>query len=271
MTEAFPSDPGPNILLMGESGAGKTYSIKTLIAAGIEVRGIFTEPRYAPLRSISCADGFHLATCFPTSGSWDALSTKAENLTTKTWEQVLKIPDKDKRDYTGMINLISLLHNFKCERCDEEFGDASTWDNSKALVIDSLSGLNHLAFQAVVGGATIKTLPQWGAAMDLELQLINKCCYDTQAWFVLVSHLERLVDEVQGGTLIQVSALGRKNAPEIPKNFDDVILAIKTGDKFTWSTASKGVATKPTYLPLSDTLPPSFATMVDAWKKGEAN
>ncbi len=267
----MPNDRGPNILLMGESGAGKTHSIQTLIKAGINVRGIFTEPRYAPLRHISCGDGFHLATKFPTTGSWGSLAQKAENLTKYTWEQALKMPDREKKTYTGMWELIGLMHNFKCERCGEEFGDASEWSNDCALVLDSLSGLNHLAFQAVVGGATTKTLPQWGAAMDLELQLINKCCYDTKCFFVLVSHLERLVDEVHGGTLIQVSALGRKNAPEIPKNFDDVILARKNGDKFTWSTAATGVATKPTYLPLNDALAPDFEPLVQAWKKGEAS
>ena len=112
----------------------------------------------------------------------------------------------------------------------------------------------------------MKTLPQWGAAMDIELQLVNKCCYDTHSWFVLTAHLDRLVDELHGGFLIQVNALGRKNAPEMPKNFDDVILVKKEGDRFSWSTAATGVATKPTYLPLSDNLPPTFAPMVEAWR-----
>jgi AAA+ superfamily predicted ATPase len=36
--------PAPNVLLMGDSGTGKTYAIRTLIEAGITPFIIFTEP-----------------------------------------------------------------------------------------------------------------------------------------------------------------------------------------------------------------------------------
>ncbi len=265
------SDPGPNILLMGESGSGKTYSIRSLVSSGIEVRGIFTEPRYAPLRDIPCSDGCHIATNFPTSGSWDTMLLQANNLTDHTWEQNVKMTDKKKRLHRSFISLIELMHNYKCLRCGEEFGDVSEWPNNVALVLDSLSGVSKMCMQMVVGTHSIISQPQWGAMMGQQLQLVDKCCYETTCWFILTAHLERLVDNVQGGTVIQVNALGQKNAPNIPNNFDDVILTRKSGDKFTWSTAATGVATKPTYLSLNDALAPDFQPLVQAWKKGEAS
>jgi AAA+ superfamily predicted ATPase len=39
-----PSYPGVNILIMGPSGTGKTYSIKSLAATGLETFALFLEP-----------------------------------------------------------------------------------------------------------------------------------------------------------------------------------------------------------------------------------
>jgi hypothetical protein len=54
----------------------------------------------------------------------------------------------------------------------------------------------------------------------------------------MISHIEREIDEVLGGSKVMASTLGRKLAPKLPRYFSDVILAEKTGAKFSWSTAA---------------------------------
>lgn len=259
--------PAPNVLLIGGSGSGKTTSIRTLVDAGVETRAIMTEPRWAPLRSIPCSKGLHLAYLPPTSGSWQSLMDRSYSLTEYSWEQNLKMGDKNKSHHKSFVNLIVLLHNFKCDRCGKEFGDVTTWSSDTAFVLDSLSGLNHMAMQMVVGLSVSKSQPQWGAAMDSELQLINKLCYETQCWFVLTSHPERLISEVDPSIQIQVNALGRKNAPEIPKNFDEVVYCRREADHWFWSTIAPGVDTKMSLLPASDKIPPDFGPIVREWRK----
>ena len=39
-----PQFPGFNVLLMGPSGTGKTYSIKSLVETGLETFALFLEP-----------------------------------------------------------------------------------------------------------------------------------------------------------------------------------------------------------------------------------
>ena len=124
-----------------------------------------------------------------------------------------------------------------------------------------------MAMQFVSGQSLARTQPQWGTAMTTEMNLINMLCFDTQCHFVLMAHLDRLVDEINGGMIIQANALGRKNAPEIPKNFTDVVLAQKDADKFTWSTMAAKVDLKPRNLPFSDKLDPSFKLLYDTWYK----
>ena len=37
------------------------------------------------------------------------------------------------------------MNDFTCDRCGESFGDVSTWNTDRAIVVDSLSGLNIMA------------------------------------------------------------------------------------------------------------------------------
>jgi len=261
------SDVGTNTLLMGGSGAGKTYSLRTLISSGIQVRAVFLEPRWGSVRDLSCSDGFHIHYVNPTLQSWEALRTKAENLTRLPWDAAVKWTDPKKSSYDGYLRILHALHNFTCRNCGEEFGDATTWGPDVCLWFDGLAGLNQAALQMVVGGAVTRSQPQWGAAQEAEIQLIRQAIYGTPCHFVLISHVEKLLDEINGNLSIMPNALGKALGPEIPKDFDDVVMAARLGDKFKWTTAAAGVDLKATYLPLSDNLPPSFAPLIEKWKR----
>lgn len=103
--------------------------------------------------------------------------------------------------------------------------------------------------------------------MAAEERIIKKWCSDLKCFFVLIAHIQREKDEIQGGTKIMVDALGTKLAPKVPKDFGDVVLAVRDGTKYCWSTTALQVDLKAATLPLSDKLDPTFKHIVDAWKR----
>jgi len=103
--------------------------------------------------------------------------------------------------------------------------------------------------------------------MSMEEKLILKLTSDLKCFFVLTAHLDKEPDALTGVPLTMVGALGKKLAPKLPRTFSDVILSVKEGDKFTWSTAAVGVDLKSRSLPIKDNLPPSFAPIVEVWRQ----
>jgi hypothetical protein len=261
-------DRGSKTILMGSTGTGKTHSIMTFLDAGVTPFCIFTEPRWAPLQEHISAGRIHMAYVPPISVGFDELLKKVTRAGDLSWTALAgQTSDPDKSRYArSLINLYSLLVNFTDQE-GKEWGSVSEWGPDRALVLDGLSGLNKIAMQFVCGQPVSKSQPQWGAAMEAELTLISKLCYDTSCFFVLISHLEKALDEVMGGTLIQPLALGRKVAPELPRTFDDVVLARRDNKAFYWSTNDPSVDLKFTYLPNRPDLPPSFKPLVEEWRR----
>ena len=263
--------PLPNVLLLGAPGGGKTYSLRSIVKdTDLTLFGVFTEPGMDTFHGISCSDGFHYAYCRPTTGDWKAALGRARKMNQLSWDAITKIPDPQKKEYDSMIKIMENCENFKCDACGESFGDVTEWGNDRAFFIDSLSGINTMAMSLVVGGCLIKSQPQWGAAMDFEMSFINKLCYDTNCLFIMTAHLERLTDEVMGGFVVQANALGRKNAPEIPKNFSDVVLCRREGKEWVWVTDDPKVDLKARNLPYSAKLPPTFKPILDHWRTENA-
>ena len=156
---------------------------------------------------------------------------------------------------------------FHCQRTNADFGCIDLFGLDRAFVFDSLSGLNIMAMDLAVGGKPIRTLPDWGVAMENEERLINRLCLGIRCHFVLTAHLEREVDEVLGGIKLMASALGRKLSPQLPRFFSDVVMTVREADKFTWATASTQADTKARNLPWKDQQSPSFVPLLNQWRK----
>lgn len=256
---------GLNILLLGESGSGKTYSLRTLVDAGVELFVIQTEPGGTVLEDLPI-DKYHRHYIAPAAASWDAMIDSATKINTLSMKALAGLEGVNKREYNQFIDVLQTLHNFKCDRCGKEFGDVSQWDSSRALVIDSLSGLNIMAMDLVVGSKPTKSMPDWGMAMDNLGRLINKLTTDTKCHFILTAHLEPERDEVTGRIINMPATLGRKLAPQLPRFFDNVIHTVREGTAFRWSTATDNTALKARDLPIHDKLKPSFEDIISNWK-----
>ena len=250
-----------NVMLVGATGTGKTYALGTLLDAGIQPFIIATEPG---LRStlgdkLCSGDGpIHHKTIAAANPEWADMIDSAKKINTMTFEMLAKQSDINKRKYSQFIDVLVACNDFTCDGCGTSFGDVGTWGPERALAIDSLSGLNIMAMNLVVGSKPTKSMSDWGVAMDNLERLLIKLTTATECHFILTAHLEREQDEVTGGVQLMASTLGRKLAPRIPRFFDEVVMCRRDGDKFTWSTTARNVDLKARTLKLAEELPPSF-------------
>lgn len=258
--------PGPKVLLLGGPGSGKTYCIRTLLDAGVKKVGVvFTEPGMETLGDIP-TDKLAWHYIPPATADWDTVISGLKKINTLSFDALTKLSDMDKRKYTQFIDLYTCLSNFTDDRTGETLGPVDSWGTDRALVIDSLSGVNLMAMKLVTGGKPVKSQADWQVAMDNVEQLLTKLTTDVRATVVMTAHLERETDEITGGTTIMVSTLGRKLAPRIPRFFSDCIHVKREADRFTWSTATTNADLKTRSLKIADNLPPSFVPLLQAWK-----
>lgn len=250
---------------MGPSGSGKTYSIRTLVDAGITPFVIFTEPGMEVVSDIP-PEKLHWRYVPPVSSSLDALSDMAKKVNTLTFESLTKMTDPNRSQYNQFLELVAACNEFKCDRTGESFGSVDSWGTDRALVIDSLTGVNRMAMNLVVGGRPTKSMADWGLAQDMIRKLVDHLTTVPNCMFLLIAHVARERDEITGGTYVTINTLGQKLAPEIPVFFSDVVLAQRLGDNFTWSTAAPQTDTKTRNLQIKEKLPPTFVSIIDTWK-----
>lgn len=258
---------------MGAPGSGKTDALTTIIEAGLELFVLGTEPRYieslldALKRRNLSVEKLHWATVEPVRIKFDAMIRNAKLVNSMSFETLSQIKSgMEKSEHAQFIKVLENLNNFKCDRTGQTYGPVDSWGADRCIAIDSLSGLNIMAKDLVVGGKPTAAQGEWGVSMDLEERLINKLSADTRCMFVLTAHVEREPDELTGGSNVVVGALGRKLAPRIPRFFSEVVLARREADKYYWSTATPTYELKKRVLPLSDKIEPSFKPVIDAWR-----
>jgi len=264
----------PSVALLGEPGAGKTHSLITLLSSGIEVFVIVTDPngldtildqiRLHP-RSADLMPMFHWALVSPAAPGWAAMRQMGLTVASMGYEDIAKIKSGvGKEHMQTFTKLISTCVNFHCERTNLDFGDVTSWSDRRALVIDSLSGINKIMKDHTVGYKPSLHQGEWGIAMNLEEQLIFTLCSDLQCYFVLMAHLDKVVNEVTGIPQISMAALGNKLAPQLIKLFSEVVHVRREAANFYWSVSELNMAVKNRALPISARLAPDFAPIIAA-------
>lgn len=271
---------GVNILVEGLTGTGKTYSLGTLVDSGVDTFVLFTEAgletligyytdtppdgRGLPFDKIPSNLHWHIMP--PLVQSFDALAQSADRVNTITLDAWAKMTDPNRSQYNRFVDLLKVLNDFPDDRTGKKFGPVDKWGTGKAIVVDSLTGLGHLAMALIIGGKPVKSQPEWGAAQDQLERLLRQLCDGCRCHFVLLSHQEREMDQVMGGVKLTVSTLGRALAPKIPPMFSDVVMSYREGLKFLWSTANQQADLKKRNLPLADAIKPDFGQIIEKWK-----
>ena len=271
-----PTDPsllaGVNILLEGPSGTGKTYSIGTAVDAGVETFALFTESGLETLlgywtdRGLEIPPNLHWHVLEPAPGSFEMLAKMATTINTYSMEALFKMTDPERSKNNQFVGLLKTLSNFQDARTGQRFGPVDSWGPDRLLVIDSLSGINPIAFSLVVGNKPLKDQRDWGAAMEQIEKLVRHLTGGCNCHVILIAHIEREVDLVQGGQKITVATLGNKLAPKIVPMFSDVILSQRKGKDFSWTTADPQAELKARNLPIADNIQPSFHQIFHKWQ-----
>ncbi len=264
-------------LVFGEPGTGKTHSIITLLEADLEVFVIVTEPGglvtiMEQIRKHSrCNDfikKFHYAQINPVSAGWSALKEMGVIVNRMGFEDIAKLKTGVGKQHMDVFTrLLADCENFTCDHCMVAFGDVTSWGDDRALVLDSVSGINKIMKDQTVGYKPSLHQGEWGIAMKLEEEFIYQLASSCQCFFICLGHSDKVTNEVTGARDVTLAALGNKLAPQLIKLFDEVIISKKEGDKFYWSNVEMGASTKSRSLPFGAKLPPSFGPIVLAHRE----
>lgn len=263
--------PGVNVMLMGPSGTGKTYAIGTLVDAGIEVfyfayeAGAETLLGYFTDRGLPIPDNLHICTVRAPSASFLEMADAVRYVNTLSFEGLIKQVDPAKSKYNQLEQFLRNFNNV-VDDTGKAWGDVQTWDSSRALVIDGLTGLCDSAMKACIGGKFARDQKDWGLAQNIVEGILRKITSESRFHFVLISHVERETDPNGGGLKLMASALGRALAPKLPAMFSDVILAKRIGRDFWWDTEDPAADLKTRNLPISAKIPPTFTAIIEKWK-----
>lgn len=262
---------GVKILLEGPTGTGKTHSLGTLVDTGLEVfylgidSGRESLMGYYKDRGKPIPANLHWHDMETADWSFQSMIAAATNTTNMTYASLANVIDPYKSQYNQFIQLLTKLTDFPDDSTGRKFGPVDSWGLDKVFVIDALVGVNTCVMSAVVGTKPVVSPGEWGVGMQHVEKFIKKLV-SMRCHFVLISHVEREIDEVEGGTKITVGTLGKKLAPKLPPMFGDVILAQRAGAKWHWSTANTQADLKTRNLPVAEGIPPDFSQIIKKWE-----
>lgn len=264
----------PSILLMGASGSGKTYSISTLLEAGLEVFVVSTEPHGLDTLLDVVAERkldlnkLHYTYVSPARPGFGKLVDMAKLISIAD-QRTLADTKPGSRSDAGFIHMLNAFNNFVDQKDGKSYGPVTALGANAALVVDSLSGVSTMAMDLVVGDKVTANPGEWGIAMKQIDKFLLSCTADLNCYFVMIAHVEKEEDLITGAQQVMVSTLGKKLAPNIPKFFSEVILAearTEQGDRklFRWSTNTANHVLKNRALAVSSSLEPSFKPIIEA-------
>ena len=270
-----------NVLIQGDIGVGKTYSLRTLLpeyidydgsvrkGAGQHVRVITLEPGIeSSLASNLCANaesfGIHYHYIKPLALEWSQFHQFMSVLNNMPMDKALEVSDPNRRQCRQLLDVIDSCGNFVCDRCGGEFGDAATWDTSVTLALDSLTGLTTVGRHLVVGLKPILTRPEYNPVMGAIEGFLQLFWGSTTCNTVLLAHIDREVNPITGISGITVHTIGQKLAPRLVKIPDEIITATYDEGAFRWNTELPGQITKTRRMPRGVDLSPDFAQIFGA-------
>lgn len=268
---------GPNILLNGESGVGKTYSLGTLVdwaaGNGFEVFYFDIENSLETLLGYWKDKGAEIPACL----HWHQLKTipvslnqmlrAAKDTGDLSYELLTKRQDPERGGNNPFHKILAAMADFKDDRTGKSYGPVDKFGPKAIFILDSFTELSNAAAKMQIGSRSTMAPPDYGVAQNHLMNFVRLCTQGMACTFVMTSHPSRDKDEVTGSVRTSIKTIGTAIQPEIPPLFSDVIYAMREGNKFTWDTAAYGVVTKTRYLGYKANITPDFGQIMDLWKK----
>lgn len=274
---------GPNILLNGEAGTGKTHALGTLVdwaernkfeAFYLDIEnsletllGYFRTPLdNKPAREVPGCLHWHQMRAAPISLA--QMLTAAKDTGDLSYELLTKKQDPNRGTNNQFHRVLSALADFKDDRQNgKSYGPADRFTSRHILILDSFTELSNLAAKMVVGSRPTMAPPDYGTAQNHLMNFVRLCTQGVPCTFVMTAHPTRDKDEITGATKTQISTVGTAIQPQIPPLFSEVIYSVREGSKFSWATDAYGVVAKTRYLGYRSNIPQDFGQIMDAWLK----
>jgi hypothetical protein len=262
--------PGVNVLLMGPAGTGKTYCIGSLADSGVETfylpleTGMSALLRYFDDAKKPVPANLHWHEPIGIGRDISDLAAMAEDIGKLPQESLYKMVDMTRAVNNQFAKVHRVIEDFT-DQNGKSWGKVTKWGPDRALVLDGLTGFGRFALHMAAGKKPVLSQPDWGIAQKQVENFLQLMC-DSRCHFILIGHIEREVDQLTGGVKVMVRSLGRALPPIIPPMFNDVVLTVRDGRKWTWDTAASNVDLKTVHLPVEAGQPPTFATIIDKWR-----
>jgi hypothetical protein len=246
-----------------------------MVKAGIETFVVVTEPDGAGSLIDSCdriganIDKLHWRESLPGSAGWSQVEDMVSKINSMNQQQLADQKDMGKSGFRDpAMRFLQSFQNFQCDRTGDYYGSPTSWDATRCLAVDSLTGWCLIAWGATVGYKPTANPGEWGIAQNFVFNMLTKINCDRQCYFVLTAHMEKEMDELQGIKKLMVSAIGAKLAPKIPPFFSEVVKCERLqGNIYNWSTYDTGMDLKARALPNSNKITPDFQQIVDAYQR----
>lgn len=273
---------GPNILLLGESGTGKTFSLGTLVdwaaAHGKEVFYLGIENSLETLlgywrdRGAEVPKCLHWHQVLSQPLSITSLIQQADNIGKFSYESLTKMVDAGRAGLGNSTNsfwqILQACADFPDDRTGQKMGPVvGRSDESRIFIADSFTELSEAAVRMTVGNKPTMAPPDYGVAQKPLMAFLRLCTQGTPGTFVMTAHPAKDKDELSGAIKTTVKTVGTAIQPEIPPLFSDMIYTVREGDQFYWDTAAYGVVTKTRSLGYRSKIKPDFAQIMDLWVK----
>lgn len=230
------------LMLIGDSGTGKTGSLVSLLQAGYH------------LRILDLDNGLDSLVQWARKLCPDKLA----NVQYETVRDLYKVSGNALvTSPKAFVKSLNLLTKWSDDTVPAEWGD------NTILVIDSLSAMGKMAFEWAKGlNPTAKDPRQWygGAQAGIENTIALLTGGDFKANVILISHVN-YKEVVEGVTKGYANAIGTALGPTLPKYFNTLLLAESQGSganvKRTIRTMPTGIIDLKTPVPfnLPNTLP----------------
>jgi hypothetical protein len=259
---------GPKVALIGDSGTGKSHSLRTLIDAGITPFVIATEQNFVQVMSDLLGKSCHYKFIAPQAQqNWSQILDMATKINMLSYENLTKTVDPFKQASNKFLDLLTMCNKFVCDCCQKDWGCVNNWNTDRAICIDSFTGVSDMAFNLVVGNKPVRSMPDYQVAQNALRMFLGPLTSQTKCTVVIVCHLEREKDEITGGTFLTIKSVGQKVGPDIPRMFSDVIRTRREATTFSWDTADTQSTVTARNIPIASNQKPSFVPLIEAWKK----
>lgn len=269
---------GPNILLNGEAGTGKTYALGTLVdwceKVGKEAFYLDIEGSLETLLGYWRDKKKSVPTCL----HWHQMKTSpvglvqmlkgAKDTGEMSYELLTKMQDNNRGgDNNAFWRILAAMSNFKDDRTGKVFGPVDKFAADKVFMLDSFTELSNAAAKMVIGAKPTMAPPDYGVAQNHLMNFLRLVTQGTACTFVMTAHPVRDKDEISGAIKTTIKTVGTAIQPEIPPLFSDVVYTVREADKFYWDTAAYGVVTKTRSLGYRSKINPDFAQIMDLWQQ----